>query len=142
VEIRRATETDLEAMRVLWDEFTAEATFTPYPGLPFDASLVTDHVALVAVEAETLLGTVYANITSPDFGFVFGVYTRPEARRKGVAQALMRATAAALREEGKRWVVLSVDTPNEQARAFYEQLGFEDAARMLRADIERLLEEP
>ncbi len=142
MEIRRATETDLEPMRVLWDESSAEITFTPYPGSPFDASFVTDHLALVAVERETVVGTVYANTTSPDFGYVFGLYIRPGARRKGVAHALMYAIAAALREEGKRYVVLSVDTPNEKARALYERLGFEDAARMLRADIERLLEEP
>jgi ribosomal protein S18 acetylase RimI-like enzyme len=142
VEIRRATEGDLEPMRVLWGESIAEITFTPYPGSPFETSLVSDHLALVAVDGEMIVGTVYANTTSPDFGFVFGLYVRPEARRKGVAQALMYAIAAALREEGKRYVVLSVDTPNEKARALYERLGFEDAARMLRADIERLLEEP
>lgn len=142
MEIRRATELDLEQMRGLWDEFTAEATFTPYPGSPFDASFVTNHVALVAVEGESVVGTVYANTTNPDFGFVFGLYVRPEGRRKGVAQALMYAIAAALREEGKRYVVLSVDTPNDKAGALYERLGFEDAARMLRADIERLLEKP
>jgi hypothetical protein len=36
MEIRRATEADADAMRELWDEFTAEATFTPYPGSPFE----------------------------------------------------------------------------------------------------------
>ena len=36
-------------------------------------------------------------------------------------------------------VVLSVDTPNEQARRFYERLGFVDAARTLRIEVERLL---
>jgi RimJ/RimL family protein N-acetyltransferase len=32
-----------------------------------------------------------------------------------------------------------VDTPNEAARALYERMGFVDAARMLRADVERLI---
>jgi len=36
-------------------------------------------------------------------------------------------------------VLLSVDTPNEAARAFYERLGFDDASRMLRAPVDRLL---
>ena len=138
MEIRRATEADLELMRGLWDEFTAEATFTPYPGSPFDASLVTDHVALVAEDGDSVVGTVYANATSPDFGYVFGLYTRPEARRRGIGRALMRAIAVVLRDRECRYVVLNVDTPNENARMFYEPLGFEDAARMLRADVDLL----
>jgi ribosomal protein S18 acetylase RimI-like enzyme len=139
MEIRRATAADLSVMRRLWNEFTAEATFTPYPGSAFEPSLLTKHVALVAEEGDSILGTVYANTTSEHFGYVFGLYTRPEARRRGIARALMRAIAGILREEGRRYVVLSVDTPNEGARALYERLGFEDAARMLRADIDLLL---
>jgi ribosomal protein S18 acetylase RimI-like enzyme len=45
-----------------------------------------------------------------------------------------------LRDRGRRYVVLSVDTPNESARTLYERLGFVDAARMLRVEVERLLE--
>jgi ribosomal protein S18 acetylase RimI-like enzyme len=140
MKIRRATHADLDVMRHAWDEFTAEATFTPYPGSAFDPSLVTKHIALVAEEGNRVVGTVYANTTSAHFGYVFGLYTRPDARRRGVAKALMRAIAEVLRQEGRRYVVLSVDTPNEQARALYEQLGFEDAARMLRADVDTLLD--
>jgi ribosomal protein S18 acetylase RimI-like enzyme len=140
MQIRRATQADLDVMRRAWDEFTAEATFTPYPGSAFDTSLVTNHIALVAEEGGRVVGTVYANTTSAHFGYVFGLYTRPDARRRGVAKALMRAIAAVLRQEGRRYVVLSVDTPNEQARALYEGLGFEDAARMLRADVDTLLD--
>ena len=140
MQIRRATQADLDVMRNTWDEFTAEATFTPYPGSAFDPSLVTKHIALVAEEGDSVVGTVYANTTSAHFGYVFGLYTRPDARRRGVAKALMRAIAEVLRQEGRRYVVLSVDTPNEQARALYERLGFEDAARMLRADVDTLLD--
>ena len=50
----------------------------------------------------------------------------------------MQAIARHLREQGRDYVVLSVDTPNEGARAFYAQLGFEDASRMLRAPVDRL----
>jgi ribosomal protein S18 acetylase RimI-like enzyme len=137
--IRRATEADLALMQGLWNDFTAEATFTPYPGSAFDPSLVTKHIALVAEEDDGVVGTVYANTASKDFGYVFGLYTRPDARRRGVARALMRAIASVLHEEGRRYVVLSVDTPNEKARALYERLGFEDAARMLRAEVDALL---
>jgi ribosomal protein S18 acetylase RimI-like enzyme len=140
VEIRRATAADSAAMRRLWDELTAEATFTPYPATPFDPALLVEHVALLAEEHGDLVGTVYANLSSAGFGFVFGLYTRPAARRRGVATALMRAVADALHEAGRRHLVLTVETPNEQARAFYDRLGFEDAARMLRIEVDRLRE--
>ena len=140
VEVRQVTATDAEVMRRLWEESTEEATFTPYPGAPFEPALLTDHIALVAEEGGEVVGTVYANISSPDFGFVFGLYTVPAARHRGVARALLRSIAAALRDRGRRYIVLSVDTPNQSARTLYERLGFVDAARTLRVDVERLLE--
>jgi hypothetical protein len=60
VEIRRATEVDVDVMRRLWEEFNSEATFTPYPAAPFESSLITDHFALVAEEDGDAVGTVYA----------------------------------------------------------------------------------
>jgi ribosomal protein S18 acetylase RimI-like enzyme len=137
--IRRATEADIEAMRRLWDEFTVEATFAPYPGNPFEPALITDHVALVAEEDGEAIGTVYANLASPHVGYVFGLYTRPDARRRGVARELMREIATVLQDEGREYVILSVDTPNEEARSFYEALGLVDVGRTLRADIRTLL---
>jgi ribosomal protein S18 acetylase RimI-like enzyme len=140
VEIRRATEADLDAMGALWEEFTAEATFTPYPGSPFEPALVTDHVALLAEHDGEILGTVYLNTQSPYFGYVYGLYTRPAARRQGVALALMRSAAAYLKKHGREYVILSVDTPNDGARVFYDRLGFVDAARLLRAEVDQLLD--
>jgi ribosomal protein S18 acetylase RimI-like enzyme len=140
MKIRRATEADADVMERLWDEFTAEMTYTPYPSNPFQPALITDHIALVAEEDGEALGTVYANLSSPHFGYVFGLYTRPAARRRGVARELMRAIAAVLRDEGREYVLLTVDTPNDAARAFYERLGFVDAARQLRAEADSLLD--
>jgi ribosomal protein S18 acetylase RimI-like enzyme len=71
---------------------------------------------------------------------VFGLYTRPPARRRGVARALMLAIAAVVREQRRLYVVLSVDAPNEGGRALYDGLGFVDAARVPRADVDGLLE--
>lgn len=137
--VRRATEADIPLMRRLWDEFSTEAHYTPYPSSPFDPVLVRDHLALVAEEDGEIVGTLYANLSTPHFGYVFGVYTVPRARGRGVGRALMRAAAERLREQGREYVVLSVDTPNEGAREFYAHLGFEDASRMLRARVDRLL---
>ena len=140
VPIRRAIPDDVPALRTLWTASTDETTFTPYPGSAFSESLVTEHLAFLAKEAGDAVGCVYAALPSEHFGFVFGLYVRPPARRRALAQSLMRAVAEAVRGEGRRYVVLSVDTPNEAARSLYEQLGFVDAARTLRADIDELLE--
>jgi ribosomal protein S18 acetylase RimI-like enzyme len=139
MEIRRATADDEAVMRSLWDEFTAEATYTPYPGSPFSASLVADHLAFLAEDAGTPAGCVYAATPSEHFGFVFGLYVRPPARRRGLARRLMRTVGEALRAEGRRYVLLSVDTPNAAAQALYDNLGFTESARTLRADIDELL---
>jgi ribosomal protein S18 acetylase RimI-like enzyme len=137
--IRRAGEADLETMCRLWEASVAETTFTPYPGAPFEDSLVSEHVALVAEDASAVIGTVYLNLASPYFGYVFGLYVVPAARRRGVGRALMLEAAACLRDEGRTHVVLSVDTPNEPARRFYDRLGFEDASRFLRTGVDDLL---
>jgi ribosomal protein S18 acetylase RimI-like enzyme len=51
----------------------------------------------------------------------------------------MRSIAEALDQEGKDYVVLSVDTPNVAARSLYERLGFVDAGRTLRTEVAALV---
>jgi ribosomal protein S18 acetylase RimI-like enzyme len=48
----------------------------------------------------------------------------PQARRQGVAAALMTTAGAWGREHGARWSVLQVAAHNTGARAFYERLGY------------------
>jgi ribosomal protein S18 acetylase RimI-like enzyme len=139
VEIRHATLEDGPALRAMWDASSEETAYTPYPGAVFEEAFLRQFVALVAQEAGELAGCVYANTASPSFGFVFGLYVRPEHRRRGVARALMQAIAATLHDQGREYVVLSVDTPNDAARALYDDLGFVDAARTLRARAADLL---
>ncbi len=137
--VRRATEADIPLLHRLWNEFNSEAHYTPYPPGPFDPVFVRDYIALVAEEEGDVVGTLYANLSTAHFGYVFGVYTIPGARGRGVGRALMEAIAQHLREQDREYVVLSVDTPNEGAREFYARLGFEDASRMLRVRVDRLL---
>lgn len=138
-QIRRATPNDEEAMRALWTEFSAETTYAPYPGPEFVTSLLTDQLAFIAEDGAEPVGCVFVATPGDQYGFVFGLYVRPAARRQGLARSLMRTVALALQDEGKHYVVLSVDTPNAAARSLYEELGFVDAARTLRADIDDLL---
>lgn len=137
--IRRLGEADLETARVLWEEFIGEASFTPYPPAGFDPALVRDHLALVAEVDGSPLGIVFANVSSSWFGYVFGLYVRPDARRRGVATALLRDVATALRERGLAHVVLDVDTPNHTARTVYQRLGFQEVGRRLATAVDDLL---
>ena len=137
--IRSATAGDVEALRELWEAFTAEASYTPYPAHPFTPGLLTDNTVLVADEDGAITGTLYLSTANAGFGFVFGVYVVPEARRRGIAEALVRGAARILREDGRPYLVLGVDTPNEAAHALYAKLGFVEQARTLRADVDRLL---
>jgi ribosomal protein S18 acetylase RimI-like enzyme len=139
VTIRRATSVDEAIMRAFWDAFTVETAFTPYPGSAFTPELLTDFVALVAENGDGVVGCVYANVAQDHFGFVFGLFVRREHRHQGIARALMRAIATEIRDSGRQYVVLNVDTPNTAARLLYERLGFVDAARTLRIDVDGLL---
>lgn len=56
---------------------------------------------------------------------VFGMYVRPELRRRGAGRALLEATVARAREIGVRQVDLGVTNSNAAAVGLYESFGFE-----------------
>ena len=78
---------------------------------------------LVARDAAGLLGYVGSQ-SVPDEADMMNLAVRPDARRQGVAQALLRALEAALRENGIRSLTLEVRTGNESAIRLYTQAGF------------------
>ena len=55
---------------------------------------------------------------------VFGVWTRPEARGRGCADACIRAVLAWARDRGATEVRLWATDGNDAARRVYERLGF------------------
>jgi ribosomal protein S18 acetylase RimI-like enzyme len=84
---------------------------------------------LGAFEGEALLGVVgffrEESIKERHRGYIWSVYTRPEARGKGVSRALMvELIAQARRIEGLEFLALDVSTTQEAARKFYLSLGF------------------
>ena len=81
--IRSATGADTDRLGELWEALTAEASYTPYPAHPFAPVLLTDNTVLVADDDEAVIGTLYLTTANQGFGFVFGVYVVPEARRRG-----------------------------------------------------------
>ena len=83
---------------------------------------------LVARDAAGLLGYIGSQ-SVPDEADMMNLAVRPDARRQGVAQALLRALEAALRQNGIRSLTLEVRAGNESAIRLYTQAGFRQAGR-------------
>jgi ribosomal protein S18 acetylase RimI-like enzyme len=88
-----------------------------------------ERVVLVAEEAVTgaIVGTVQVVLTAPENqahrGEVSKMLVHRAARRRGIAEALMRAAEDAAREAGKTLLVL--DTASDSAERLYERLGWQ-----------------
>ena len=83
---------------------------------------------LVAVKEETLVGYIGSQ-TVMDESDMMNVAVHPEFRRRGIAEALVNALCAVLKEQGSVSLTLEVRASNEPARALYEKLGFEQAGK-------------
>jgi ribosomal protein S18 acetylase RimI-like enzyme len=89
---------------------------------------------LVAMEGPRGVGACLANrIASVEYGgavlFIEELYVAPDARRRGVARALLNRLLADSRASGVRAIELEVDEGHEPARALYRSLGFEANTR-------------
>ena len=78
---------------------------------------------LVAVEGDAVVGYVGSQ-TVMDWSDMMNVAVHPDHRRKGIAEALVTALEAALREKGSQCLTLEVRDSNVPAIALYEKLGF------------------
>jgi [ribosomal protein S18]-alanine N-acetyltransferase len=122
--LRRAIARDLSAMSALHtasfpEGWTGEslASLLASPGA----------FALIFVEVSSLAaGFVLARVAA-DEAEILTLAVRPNARRKGLGRALMKAAAAQARKMGARAMFLEVGETNAPARALYQSLGFEEA---------------
>ena len=78
---------------------------------------------LVAVEEDAVLGYIGSQ-TVLDESDVMNVAVHPDHRRRGIAEALVRALSDALREKGSCKLTLEVRASNAYAIALYEKLEF------------------
>jgi hypothetical protein len=65
-------------------------------------------------------------------------YLRPEGRRRGLEEALLRELATVLREQGPHLLRVSVDVGEEEALAALRRLGFVERRREFEADLSGL----
>jgi ribosomal protein S18 acetylase RimI-like enzyme len=101
----------------------------------------------VWVEDERVVGNVSLRRALVRGGFHVGnVSVHPEWRRRGIAQALMKAALEEISARRGRWVGLEVRTGNSVAQRLYESLGFREVGRTSRmiceAGLSRLEDPP
>jgi ribosomal protein S18 acetylase RimI-like enzyme len=132
VTIRRATAADLDLLRELWEEFEAGLDQEPYLRETWDeakedlSATVEDGVALIAEEDGRALGFVFCILGDRGrrTAHVSDLYVRPEARGRGIGQALFAELVEPARAAGLEHVSLEVLVRNTEARRLYERLGF------------------
>jgi ribosomal-protein-alanine N-acetyltransferase len=94
------------------------------------ASELTNKLALWLVAEEDGRVTGYiGSQTVPDESDMMNVAVHPDFRRRGIAEALVMALCAALKEQGSVSLTLEVRASNDPAKALYEKLGFEQVGR-------------
>jgi len=90
----------------------------------FDRSkTIEKDASLLLYFGEQIVGFMKINIYSIG-GFVNGIGTHPDFRRRGLARLLMTSSLVRAAQNGMKDVVLEVDITNRQAITLYEQLGF------------------
>ena len=143
--VRRAIEADLPALGRMGAElmrlhFTFDRRRFMNPGADpesgyssFLATQIHDAAAaiFVAERAGAPVGYVYAGLEPESWkelreaaGFVHDVVVLDDARRAGVATALMEAAMAWLKSRGAPRVILWTAEPNHGAQALFARLGF------------------
>jgi len=74
----------------------------------------------------TIVGPATSMLSPVPFGFVYDVWVSPEARRQGVATALLDHAIAWCRKQGLMSLKLEVGARNAAARGLYASAGFDE----------------
>jgi ribosomal protein S18 acetylase RimI-like enzyme len=146
--IRRATRDDLATLEELWREFEAEVPEPPHREAQADAELAElpgyledAALALIAELDGAPAGYALAKLEARRICYLSDLYVRPEARRRGLARALMASVAAWGSERGADVMTLEVLSTNTGARTMYDRIGFTEETATLVAPLDRLSEQ-
>jgi ribosomal protein S18 acetylase RimI-like enzyme len=146
VTVRIATAADIPALERLWRAFELEV---PPPGhvdhdpereLGEIADIVGDGLAFLAEEDDVPLGFALARRTGSRLGRLTDLYVIPDARRGGVAAALVHGVVEALAAQGIEHLDVEVTASNAGARAVYHRWGFGEDIVVLVAPVASLRE--
>lgn len=122
VRVRRAR---IEEIRPLAAEYQRESSDASATGEPWDAPVPQGGIFWLAEDTGTGAPLGYAAGTLRPTGCTVGpVFTRGDARRRGVGNALIDAIQSWAGDTRVPVVEISVATDNEEGRAFLEALGY------------------
>jgi ribosomal protein S18 acetylase RimI-like enzyme len=133
VNVRPATESDLETLKELWVAFDREHPSPDYEDVDEAVELseveqyVREHVALLAENGDVAAGFVLARMRGARHGWISDLYVSPDFRQAGAAGRLVREAAVMLCERGADVIELDVRPWNEEARVVYERWGFRES---------------
>ena len=140
--IRRAAEADLPLLEQLWRAFLAEIpepehiVVEPAKELAEIAQIVRDETALIAEdEGGEALGYALGRRHEGRVARLADLYVIPQARRRGVAEALVREVVDVYRANGAEYLQLEVVPSNAPARSVYARWGFRETQLELVAPI-------
>jgi ribosomal protein S18 acetylase RimI-like enzyme len=122
--LRIATAADVDAVVDLWQQFGGP-TRSPPRAAPTTRLLARDPDALIlAVDDERIVGSVIVGWDGWRC-HLYRLVVRPEARRAGIADALVAAARDRARDLGASRVDAMVHDDNDGAVAFWRAAGFE-----------------
>jgi [ribosomal protein S18]-alanine N-acetyltransferase len=142
--VRPATDADLDTIRDLWAAMEDEIGGPPWVRETWEEELVDvkrrlrDSAIFLAEEDGQPLGLLGLDFGRDKIAQVQSVYVRPEARRRRISAALMAEASAMSREHGYDHIELDVLTTNDGALAVYERLGFAEYQRRLAVSLDEL----
>ena len=146
MEIRAATSADGQTLEALWRSFEEEVPPPPHadhdPGVELEEirAIVASGLAFLAEEDGRPLGFALARRASDRLGRLTDLYVVPDARRGGVAAALVHALVETFARDGVEHLDLDVVASNTGARAVYHRWGFVEDTVVLIAPITALRE--
>jgi ribosomal protein S18 acetylase RimI-like enzyme len=142
--VREATLDDVATIQELWRAFEREIPPPDYH--PFDEQQelreIEEYVAedakiaLVAENDDRVVGFALARLKGPRLGYLSDLYVAPDARRTGIASALVREAVERCRAAGAEVLELDVQAENAAARSVYEHWGLRPTQLTLAAPID------
>lgn len=107
--------------------------YARYPENHFRTDLLRDGVFFGVRDGRCLVAIGGTHVVAPSHGIAVlgGIFTHPDARRRGLATAITARLVEDLFARGCSTVVLNVTASNDQAIRVYERLGFDRSYRYL-----------
>lgn len=143
--VRRATTADLAVLEDLWNALEREVPPPSYVEVDRDRELaeireiVESGLAFLA-ERDRPVGFALVRHTGRGLARLTDLYVVPDARRDGVASALVSTVADALEAQGVSHVDLEVRAGNTAARTVYHRWGFTEELHVLGVPLRTLRE--